>query len=547
MRLTIGRKLAIGFGVVILLMSISYTVNRQSIIRVKAVQHEALELESASKFMVEKVVDHYKWLDELNGTFAYNKNKVAVQLDPTKCGLGKWIKSEQAAQLGSEYPAIEDSLTKLVPHHNNLHNSARHIDQLCQEGTEVARAQAKQIFLEQTSTHLNLVQGELNGIRSELETQADAKIEAVNTSLNRMSAISVTLFIAAAALAVVIGFLISRSVVKPVRRIGDKLKDIAKGDLTQRVDQDRKDELGELGLWFNTFIIKIHGIIVEISQGSHEVAGASTQIAAASEEMAAGMNEQASQITQISSAVEEMAASVTEVTRKSVEASQNANQAGEAATKGGQVVQDTITGMNSISEAVNASAASVAELGKRGEQIGQIIDVINDIADQTNLLALNAAIEAARAGEHGRGFAVVADEVRKLADRTTKATEEIGDSISAPQTETDQAVKRMNAGTEQVEVGVNRAQEAGDSLREIVTSSRDVADMIGSIAAAAEEQSAASDQINKSIESITAVTTQAAEGANQSAAAASQLSTKAEQLLQIVSQFKLDEETAKAA
>ncbi len=336
-------------------------------------------------------------------------------------------------------------------------------------------------------------------------------------------------------------FMLRFMVIGPIRQVSDRLKDIAEGegDLTQRVDEQRGDELGELGRWFNLFLQRMHDIISEIAGNAREVAGASTQIAAASEEMASGMSEQASQVTQISSAVEEMSASVTEVSRKSVEAADNANRAGEAATKGGQVVDDTVAGMQNISDAVSAGAASVSELGKRGEQIGQIIEVINDIADQTNLLALNAAIEAARAGEHGRGFAVVADEVRKLADRTTKATEEIGESITAIQTETGEAVAKMNAGTEQVTVGVERAREAGVSLREIVASSRNVADMIRSIAAAAEQQSAAADEISRNIESITAVTSQAAEGANQSSAAAAQLSTKAEQLLGIVSRFKL--------
>ena len=212
---------------------------------------------------------------------------------------------------------------------------------------------------------------------------------------------------------------------------------------------------------------------------------------------------------------------------------------GRTAEEGGGVVEQTVTGMNAISEAVSASADSVRELGARGEQIGQVIEVINDIADQTNLLALNAAIEAARAGEHGRGFAVVADEVRKLADRTTKATEEVADSIRAIQNETENAVERMQSGTEQVAKGVELAGQAGAALREIVGGTRDVSSLVQSIAAGAEQQSSASEEVSRNADAIKAVTQQATEGANQSAAASAQLSSKAESLQQLLGAFKL--------
>jgi len=328
---------------------------------------------------------------------------------------------------------------------------------------------------------------------------------------------------------------------RPVRAMIDRVRDIAEGegDLTARIEIKREDELGQLGKFFNAFIQNIQEIISQVSRSAGEVASAATQIASSSEQMSSGMSEQSSQVSQISSAVEEMAASVSEVARKSSDATQEAAESGKVAEEGGSIVQSTIEGMKSISAAVIAGAASVEELGKRGQQIGAIIEVINDIADQTNLLALNAAIEAARAGEHGRGFAVVADEVRKLADRTTKATEEIGESIREIQTETTNAVARMNTGTEQVNHGVEKATQAGQSLEQIVASARSVAAVISEIAAATEEQAATSDEISRNIESINAVTQETVQGASQAASASVELSGRAEELRALVSRFKV--------
>ena len=226
------------------------------------------------------------------------------------------------------------------------------------------------------------------------------------------------------------------------------------------------------------------------------------------------------------------------------EASKNA---GKVAKEGGHVVEETIHGMNRIAEVVKKSAETVQALGKSSDQIGEIVQVIDDIADQTNLLALNAAIEAARAGEQGRGFAVVADEVRKLAERTSKATKEIATMIKQIQKDTYDAVDSMQEGTKQVEDGKLLAEKAGSSLQEIIHGAQQVVDIVTQVAAASEEQSSAAEQISKNIESISSVTQESASGIQQIAHASEDLNSLTLNLQELIAQFKLDGKEEKYA
>ena len=338
-----------------------------------------------------------------------------------------------------------------------------------------------------------------------------------------------------------VGWLFARSQIKPITALRDRVQEIADGDgdLTRRVEVNSSDELGELGRNFNRFADKIHKTMVNVSAATREVAAAATEIAASAEEMAAGLQRQEQQTTRVSAAVEEMSASVQEVAHKGQAARAAADESQGDAVQGGQVVDQTVTEIKAIADEVTRSAAAVASLGQKSEQIGQIIEVINDIAEQTNLLALNAAIEAARAGEHGRGFAVVADEVRKLAERTTKATEEVAGSIKEIQADTRTAVQQIESGSARVAKGVDLANSAGNALGRITHSSQGLSGMVQSIAAAAEQQSATSAEIARSVEEINAVTRESAQGADQAAKAATMLSQQGERLQALVSVFRL--------
>lgn len=336
-------------------------------------------------------------------------------------------------------------------------------------------------------------------------------------------------------------FLLRVVVLKPLQQMTAITHDIAEGegDLTKRVPVAGKDEINELAGWMNLFIEKLQGMIGKVAHVTDKVAAASVQLSATSEEMAKGADGLTARTAQTAAAVEEMNATVGEVAQNSGKAASIAQEAVETAKSGKDVVQETISGMQQLSDAVSQSATIIATLGKSSDQIGEIVRVIEDIADQTNLLALNAAIEAARAGEQGRGFAVVADEVRKLAERTTKATKEIGDMIRHIQQDTKGAVASMDEGTQKVNSGVDLVNKTGESLATIAERVTQTADMIRLIAVAAEEQSVATQQISGDLENVAKVSKESAGGATESAKASQDLSVLATELQTIVGGFKI--------
>ena len=383
------------------------------------------------------------------------------------------------------------------------------------------------------------ISDEIDSICSFEEHQADSLDQEISKEYGSASLQIYAVLGIGIVLSISLGFFVARVISRPLKELAGQAEIIASGDLTVQVNQQSKDEVGQLAASFKTMVGNLRQTIGQVGEASAAVASASSQISSSTEEMSAGAQEQNSQASEVASAVEEMTKTIVENSRNASNTADTAKNAKNAAEEGGKVVDETVVGMKRIADVVNRSAETVKALGKSSDQIGEIIGVIDDIADQTNLLALNAAIEAARAGEQGRGFAVVADEVRKLAERTTKATKEIAGMIKTIQADTSGAVESMEEGTKEVDNGIKLADKAGASLKEIVGLIQNLTDMVSQIAAASEEQSSASEQISKNVEGISSVTNQSAAGIQQIARAAEDLNRLTENQQSLVAKFKL--------
>jgi len=379
----------------------------------------------------------------------------------------------------------------------------------------------------------------LNDLEAHVEEEAALAGAATRNTAGtgRMVIISlVALSLAIAALALP---WILKSITGPLQTAIRTANRIADKDLTVEISEVDGTETGQLMAAMREMVANLKEMITRTVQISGGISLASNELHSAAVQMATGAEEVAAQTNTVATASEEMSATSCDIARNCTMAAEASQQTTASAAAGAEIVNDTITGMSAIAQRVQRTAGTVEALGTRSEQIGAIVGTIEDIADQTNLLALNAAIEAARAGEQGRGFAVVADEVRALAERTTKATREIGEMIKAIQNETREAVKVMNEGVAEVEKGAVSSRKSEGALKEIMGRVDEVTMQINQIATAAEQQTATTGEVTSNILQITEVISQSAQGAERASVAASKLTREAAELQELVSRFRL--------
>ena len=381
---------------------------------------------------------------------------------------------------------------------------------------------------------------QLNDVRGVLEISSDIG-QQINAGKDANLLILGTIGCAFVLMLLAIAFLFKFTVSTRLQRLSARLKDIAtgEGDLTQRIEVSGGDEISLLSTYFNQFVDKIHNTVQEVAKVSTQIVGLVSDLNVATATVSKGALQQQQETGAIASAVTEMSASSANVSDSASNAARETTTADKSANSGKVIVNQTVESIHQLSSDVSSAANVIKDLAKQADNIGTVLDVISGIAEQTNLLALNAAIEAARAGEQGRGFAVVADEVRTLASRTQESTEEIQAMIESLQSGTREAVSVMDKGQSQAEKTVEMAATAGQSLDIIVSSVDEINAMNTQIAHAVGEQQRTADEVSKNVMGIQAVAEETASSSITARNSSDSVSKQAEELQALMQHFKI--------
>ncbi|QKV64682.1 methyl-accepting chemotaxis protein [Pseudomonas sp. 43A] len=534
--LNIAPRAFLGFAFIALLVIVLgvFAVNRMSIIRQASVEMDSTQLPSVTQLAV--VTENVLRLRILS--FRVLVNREAAGLQEAQTRIGVLVDKVHAAQ--ASYAALPAG-----PEERALYQTfATTLDNYLQAQNQMMEL-SRQDKLDEMRTLINTrIKDGTDQMGEQLNkliamNASDAKTASIQAGQYYDSAITGIIIVAvfAAVATVLLAWLLTRSIVTPLNRAVQAAQTIAGGNLTKVIEVDGKDEPARLLEALAAMQTNLRKTIEQIAGSATQLGAAAEELSAVTEEASRGLQQQNNEIEQAATAVNEMTAAVEEVARNAVSTSEASNQSTHAAREGRDQVVKTVDAIQTMTHDVQNTAHMIEGLAAQGRDIGKVLDVIRAIAEQTNLLALNAAIEAARAGEAGRGFAVVADEVRALAHRTAQSTQEIEKMVAGIQNGTGEAVSSMQQSNQRTQSTLEMARAAGVALEQITQSIHQINERNLVIASASEEQAQVSREVDRNLVNIRDLATQSAAGANQTSAATHELSRLAVDLNAMVARF----------
>ena len=534
--MNIAPRAFLGFAFIALLVIVLgvFAVNRMTVIRQASIDMENIQLPSI--VFLGNVTENALRLRILSFRVLVNRDPAALQEAETRIGalvdkLKQAQNSYAALPAGDEEAALYKTFTVTLDSY--LQAQSQMLDLSRQNKVDEMRTLINTRIKEGTDK----MGEQLNKLVAINNTDAKAASAKAGEHYNEAMTGIVAVSVIAALLTVLLAWLLTRSIVTPLNKAITAAESIAGGNLSKPIDVDGNDEPARLLRALSAMQTSLRQTIEQIAGSATQLGSAAEELSAVTEQASCGLQQQNNEIEQAATAVNEMTAAVEEVARNAVSTSEASNQSTQAAREGRDRVVETVGAIQTMTQDVQKTSAMIEDLAVQGRDIGKVLDVIRAIAEQTNLLALNAAIEAARAGEAGRGFAVVADEVRALAHRTAQSTQEIEKMVAGIQNGTGQAVESMQQSNQRTQSTLELARAAGVALEQITQSIHLINERNLVIASASEEQAQVSREVDRNLVNIRDLASQSSTGANQTSAASHELSRLAVDLNAMVARF----------